>query len=103
VAASRRRSRKRLKRVEERDANGYIRDDEGDDTLPLSQEQFAALVEAADSPQFRSPARLAMEPALPQRMKTMLYYVRYSGLRIGDAASSRKDRLRGITLCSCTP
>ena len=38
VAASRRRSRKRLKRVEERDANGYIRDDEGDDTLPLSQD-----------------------------------------------------------------
>lgn len=94
VAVSRRRTRKRLKRMEEHDENGYIRDEEGDDTLPLTPEQFDALVEAADSKQFCSPARLAAEPALAERVKVMLFYTRYAGLRIGDAATSRKDRLK---------
>jgi hypothetical protein len=102
VAVSRRRIRKRLKRVEERDAYGYIRDGEGDDTLPLTPEQFDALVEAAESPKFCTPARLAAEPAVGERVKAMLYYTRYAGLRIGDAATSRKERLRADDSCSCT-
>ena len=58
------RIRKHMKRVEERDELGYIRDEEGDDTLPLDPEQFDALVEAAESPEFCSRARLAAEPSV---------------------------------------
>ena len=93
VAISRRKLRKRVKRVGERDEKGYIHDREGDDTLPLTPEEFDALVEACDSAEFNTPVRRAGEPALPERLKTMLYYARYSGLRIGDAATSPKKRL----------
>jgi len=98
VAVTRRRCRKRLKRVEERNVDGYIEDQEGNDTLPLTHEQFEALVAACDSDEFCSARRRREEPAMAQRVKAMLYYTRYSGLRIGDAATSRKERLHADDL-----
>lgn len=59
-------------------------------TLPFDDDEIARILEAAD--------RLAHRGRYGPQVRAMVELLRYSGLRIQDAACLRRDRLRGDSL-----